>query len=107
MIVALLFSRPDPLYNELHAGIKNSDDAGVRDTYLQARNILRPPLSSLFFLMSNVQALRGCVSVSGDKLAAAIRRGMTATLLSLLSHAEDSTRSTAAGCLGCMLRWPF
>ena len=47
----------------------------------------------------------GCVSVSGDKLAAAIRRGMTATLLSLLSHAEDSTRSTAAGCLGCMLRW--
>merc|ERR1719510_2023047 len=80
-----IHTRPDPLYNELHSGIKNCDDAGVRDTYLQA--------------------LRGCVSVSGDKLAAAIRRGMTATLLSLLSHAEDSTRSTAAGCLGCMLRW--
>jgi len=80
-----IHTRPDPLYNELHSGVKNSDDAGVRDTYLQA--------------------MRGCVTSSGDKLSAAIRRAVTSTLLGLLSHQEDSTRSTAAGCLGSLLQW--
>jgi len=80
-----IHTRPDPLFNELHTGIKNSDDAGVRDTYLQA--------------------LRGCVTNSGDKLSASIRRGVTATLLSHLSHSDDTTRSTAAGCLGSLMRW--
>jgi hypothetical protein len=27
--------RPDPLFNELANGIKNADEASVRDTYLQ------------------------------------------------------------------------
>ncbi len=27
--------RPDPLFNELYNGIKNAEDAAVRDTYLQ------------------------------------------------------------------------
>ena len=27
--------RPDPLFNELANGIKNADEAAVRDTYLQ------------------------------------------------------------------------
>jgi len=78
-----IHTRPDPLYNELHSGIKNSEDSGVRDTYLQA--------------------LRGCVTASGDKLSAPIRRGVTQSLLSLLSHSDDSSRSTAAGCLGSLL----
>ena len=30
-----IHTRPDPLYNELQAGIKNSDEAAVRDTYIQ------------------------------------------------------------------------
>ena len=30
-----IHTRPDPLYNELHSGVKNSEDSGVRDTYLQ------------------------------------------------------------------------
>ena len=35
--------RPDPLFNELANGIKNADEAAVRDTYLQV---------SLFFVFS-------------------------------------------------------
>ena len=27
--------RPDPLFNELANGVKNADEASVRDTYLQ------------------------------------------------------------------------
>ena len=30
-----IHTRPDPLYNELHTGIKNADEAAVRDTYIQ------------------------------------------------------------------------
>merc|ERR1711970_43773 len=80
-----IHTRPDPLYNELHGGIKNSEDCGVRDTYLQA--------------------MRGCVASSGDKLSPPIRRTVTTTLLSLIATGEDSTRSTAAGCLGALLPW--
>ena len=35
--------RPDPLFNELANGIKNADEAAVRDTYLQV---------SFFFVFS-------------------------------------------------------
>jgi len=80
-----IHTRPDPLYNELWTGVKNSEDSGVRDTYLQA--------------------LRGCVTSAGDKLSPTIRRGVTATLLSMLSHADDSSRAAAAGCLGCLVQW--
>jgi len=81
-----IHTRPDPLFNELHTGIKNQhEDFTVKDTYLQA--------------------LRGCVRSSGDKLSPTIRRGVTATLLTLLSNSEDSTRLATAGCLGSLLRW--
>merc|ERR1719400_1925641 len=80
-----IHTRPDPLYNELHTGMKSSEEAAVRDTYLQA--------------------LRGCVTSAGDKLSPTIRRGVTATLLSMLSHADDSSRAAAAGCLGCLVQW--
>ena len=34
MLIILFSFRPDPLYNELHTGMKNEDSA-VRDTYIQ------------------------------------------------------------------------
>ena len=68
-----------------------------------------------------MKALRGCVTSAGDKLSPTIRRGVTATLLSMLryqgpihlsetatyvcSHADDSSRAAAAGCLGCLVQW--
>lgn len=75
--------RPDPLYNELHSGIKNSEDSAVRDTYLQA--------------------MRGCVTKAGDKLSPSIRRTVTSSLQQLVTSSEDVTRSCAAGCLASLL----
>ena len=78
-----IHTRPDPLYNELHTGMKNSEDSAVRDTY--------------------IQAMRGCVAKAGDKLSPTIRRTLTATLQQLLTSCEDVTRSCAAGCLASLL----
>jgi len=78
-----IHTRPDPLYNELHSGIKNSEDSAVRDTY--------------------IQAMRGCVKRAGDKLSPTIRRTLTSTLLGLLTSCEDVTRSCTAGCLASLL----
>ena len=80
-----IHTRPDPLYNELHTGIKTSEDASVRDTY--------------------IQAMRGCVSNSGDKVSPTIRRTLTSTLLGLITSTEDQSRSCAAGCLASLLPW--
>ena len=77
--------RPDPLFNELANGIKNSDETTVRDTYLQA--------------------LRGCLEPSGAKMSAPIKRQVLPLLISLISHPEDSSRSAAAGCLGAFCKW--
>merc|ERR1719391_1288814 len=74
-----IHTRPDPLYNELHSGIKNSEDSAVRDTY--------------------IQAMRGCVKRAGDKLSPTIRRTLTSTLPGLLTSCEDVTRSCTAGLL--------
>ena len=81
-----IHTRPDPLYNELHTGIKNThEDPTVKDTYLQA--------------------LRFCVANSGDKLSPPIRRGVTVSLQGLLGHSEDPTRMAAAAALGSLLKW--
>ena len=47
--------------------------------------------------------MRGCVSKAGDKLSPTIRRTLTASLLQLISSAEDVTRGCAAGCLASLL----
>merc|ERR1719266_100114 len=77
--------RPDPLFNELANGIKNADEAAVRDTYLQA--------------------LRGCLEPSGAKMSAPIRRQVLPMLVNLVSHPEDTSRSAASGCLGAFCKW--
>ena len=43
--------RPDPLFNELANGIKNADEASVRDTYLQVQFYF---YSITFYVNSNV-----------------------------------------------------
>jgi len=49
-----IHSRADPLFNEIHSGIKNSDDSSVRETMLLA--------------------LRSIVSRSGDKMSEPIKK---------------------------------
>ncbi len=78
----LIHSRVDPLFNELIAGFKNSEDTSVKDTF--------------------VQATRACLKGAGGKMAEAGRRQLTLTLIGLLGCSEDSTRTAAAGCLGTL-----
>ncbi|KAH8265099.1 hypothetical protein KR026_010349, partial [Drosophila bipectinata] len=80
-----IHARADPLFNEIHNGIKNSDDSSVRETMLHA--------------------LRSIVSPSGDKMSEPIKKQIFSTLLSMIGHPEDVTRNAVGGCLGAMLKY--
>ncbi|TRY72261.1 hypothetical protein TCAL_11937 [Tigriopus californicus] len=77
--------RPDPIFNELQNGVKNADDASLRDTY--------------------IQALRGCIEPAGERMSPPIRKGILQLLNSMLAQPEDVTRTCASGCLGAFCRW--
>lgn len=80
-----IHTRPDPLFVEMHNGIKNSDDSNVRETFLQA--------------------LRNVTTQNGDKISELLKKQIYATLVSMLNYSEDITRSCVAGCFGALLRW--
>jgi hypothetical protein len=81
-----IHTRPDPIFNELHNGIKNAtEDASVRDTYLQA--------------------MRGCIEPAGGSMSPPIRKQILTLLVSFLSHPEDSSRVAGSGCLGAFVKW--
>ncbi|KAH8275070.1 hypothetical protein KR018_005723 [Drosophila ironensis] len=80
-----IHSRADPLFNEIHNGIKNSDDSSVRETMLHA--------------------LRSIVSPFGDKMSESIKKQIFSTLLNMCGHPEDITRNSVCGCLGAMLKY--
>jgi hypothetical protein len=76
--------RPDPLFNEIYNGIKGADDASTRDTY--------------------IQALRGCVEPSGDRMSPPVRKQILSLLTSYLGHGDDSSRIAGSGCLGSLTK---
>ncbi|GFR94655.1 GCN1 general control of amino-acid synthesis 1-like 1 [Elysia marginata] len=78
----LIHTRVDPLFNELVAGFKGTEDTSIKDTF--------------------VQAIRACLAGAGSKISDANRKLLTQTLVGLLEAPEDSTRMTAAGCLGTL-----
>ncbi|KAH8289080.1 hypothetical protein KR054_012411, partial [Drosophila jambulina] len=80
-----IHSRADPLFNEIHNGIKNSDDSAIRETMLHA--------------------LRSILSPFGDKMTEPIKKQIYSTLLSMIGHQEDLTRKAVGGCLGAMLKY--
>lgn len=80
----VIHARCDPLFADLHTGIKNADDTQVRETMLQA--------------------LRGVITAAGDKMSDTMRKQIHTTLAGMLSHPEDVTRSAAAGCFGALTR---
>jgi len=82
VVVLVIHTRADPLFNELYTSIKSTDDSSVRETSLQA--------------------LRGVITPAGDKMSDPIRKSILGTLQGMLAHPEDTTRSAAAGCLGAM-----
>lgn len=81
----VIHTRVDPLFTELHTGIKTGDDPAIRETMLQA--------------------LRGVLTPAGDKMTDPMKKQVFATLSSMLSHPEDVTRNAVAGCFGALLRW--
>jgi hypothetical protein len=52
----------------------------------------------------SLQALRGVITLAGDKIRETIRKSIYATLLSMLSHQEDTTRSATAECMDAIFR---
>ncbi|XP_053680198.1 eIF-2-alpha kinase activator GCN1 [Anopheles nili] len=81
----VIHTRPDPLFVEMHNGIKNTDESAVRETMLQA--------------------LRGIVTPAGDKMTEPLRKQIYTTLAGMLDHSEDVSRTAAAGCFGALCRW--
>ncbi|XP_076383364.1 lethal (3) 80Fj [Megalopta genalis] len=80
----VIHTRVDPLFTELHTGIK-IDDPAIRETMLQA--------------------LRGVLTPAGDKMTDPMKKQVFSTLTSMLSYPEDVTRNAVAGCFGALLRW--
>jgi hypothetical protein len=77
--------RPDPLFVEMHNGIKSQDDTAVRETMLQA--------------------LRLVTTQNGDKISEVLKKQIYSTLTSMLNYSEDVTRSCVAGCLGALMKY--
>ncbi|KAJ3604484.1 hypothetical protein NHX12_029224 [Muraenolepis orangiensis] len=75
-----IHTKVDPLFTEQLAAIRNAEEAGVRETMLQA--------------------LRFVIQGAGSKVDPAIRKNITTTLLGMLGHDEDATRMSSAGCVG-------
>lgn len=83
--LVMIHTRADPLFVEMHNGIKSNDDSGERETMLQA--------------------LRGLITPAGDKMSEPLRKQVYATLVAMLGHPEDVTRSAVGGCLGALCKW--
>lgn len=83
--LVVIHNRPDPLFTEMHNGIKNNDDSPVRETMLQA--------------------LRGIIIPAGDKMTETLKKQVQQTLVSMLNHTEDITRSCVGGCLGSLCKY--
>lgn len=80
-----IHSRADPLFVEMHNGIKNADDPHIRETMLQA--------------------LRSIITVGGEKMSEQLALSILGTLsgAALLAHPEDPPRGAVGGCLGALL----
>ncbi|XP_055638459.1 eIF-2-alpha kinase activator GCN1 [Toxorhynchites rutilus septentrionalis] len=81
----VIHTRPDPLFVEMHNGIKNTDDSGIRETMLQA--------------------MRGILTPAGDKMTDPLKKQIYTTLVGMLGYSEDVSRAAAAGCFGALCRW--
>lgn len=85
--LVMIHARADPLFVEIHNGIKNADDPAIRETMLQA--------------------LRSVIVSGGDKMSEQLALSILSTLTgaALLAHPEDPPRSAVGGCLGALVHW--
>lgn len=82
--LVLIHTRADPLFVEMHNGVKSGDET-ARDTALQA--------------------LRLVLVAGGDKLSGPLALAVLATLSApaLLAHPDDAVRGACGGALGALL----
>ncbi|XP_068630147.1 stalled ribosome sensor GCN1 [Battus philenor] len=85
--LVLIHTRADPLFVEMHNGVKNIEDPLIRETMLQA--------------------LRSIITGGGEKMSESLALNILTTLTSpvLLAHTDDPPRSNVGGCLGALLQW--
>lgn len=83
--LVIIHTRADPIFNEIHNSIKSGDDSSIRETMLQA--------------------LRNVITPAGEKMSEILKKQICVTLINLLAHQEDITRSSAGGCLGALLKY--
>ncbi|XP_075992954.1 lethal (3) 80Fj [Anticarsia gemmatalis] len=83
--LVVIHTRADPLFVELHNGIRNIEDPAIRETMLQA--------------------LRGIITAGGDKMSEQLPIQILGTLTSpnLLAQPDETPRSAVGGCLGALL----
>lgn len=83
--LVLIHTRADPLFLEVHNGVKNAEDVAIKETMLQA--------------------LRSVITNGGSKMSEPTALAVLAMLTSpaMLAHAEDAPRAGAGGCLGALL----
>ena len=77
-----LSPRVDPVFNDLHNGVKKSEDPGLRLTMLQA--------------------LSGVIKAGGQRMSEKHRGEILATLLALQTTAQERNRMEAAECIGAL-----
>lgn len=77
-----LSPRVDPVFNDLHNGVKKSEDPGLRLTMLQA--------------------LSGVIKAGGQRMSEKHRGEILTTLLALQTTAQERNRMEAAGCIGAL-----
>ncbi|XP_045491112.1 eIF-2-alpha kinase activator GCN1 [Colias croceus] len=83
--LVLIHTRADPLFVEMHNGVKAADEPAVRETMLQA--------------------LRSVITGGGEKMSEQLALSVLSTLTSpaLLAHPDDPPRGAVGGCLGALL----
>ncbi|XP_036339906.1 eIF-2-alpha kinase activator GCN1 [Rhagoletis pomonella] len=83
--LVIVHSRPDPIFNEIHNAIKSSEDSSLRETMLAA--------------------MRSLITFAGVKMSEGFKKQAFTTLLTMIAHSEDITRSASGGCLGALLKY--
>ncbi|CAB3252124.1 unnamed protein product [Arctia plantaginis] len=83
--LVIIHTRADPLFVEMHNGIKNIEDPAIRETMLQA--------------------LRSIITAGGDKMSEQLPLLILGTLTSpvLLAQPDETPRCAVGGCLGALL----
>lgn len=82
--LVLIHTRADPLFVEMHNGIKSVDDPAVLETILQA--------------------LRNTITAGGDKMSEQLPLVILTTLIGpMLGQPDETPRCAVGGCLGAIL----